>query len=1005
MMRINGGSINMTKTPKELTEMGFEEYIEEHLLKSGYVKGNPDDYNKEFAIDTKLLFEFLEDTQPEKMERLRDIYKDQYQFKILSRLNRELNNRGMIDVLRHGIKDYGVYLDLAYFKPASKLNEEMVKLYEKNRISVTRQVRYSTKNDKSIDMLICVNGLPVAVIELKNPITGQTYEDAIMQYKKDRSPNELLFQFKKRAIVFFAVDTEEIYMTTKIAGEKTFFLPFNKGCEGGKGNPENPNGYKTAYLWEEILQKDSLIDIIKRFVFVETQEKKDIDGNVYISETVIFPRFHQLDVVRKLEADAREKGAGTNYLIQHSAGSGKTYSISWLAHRLANLHDSNDNPVFDSVIVITDRRVLDRQLQDSIYQLEHKHGVVEKIDKDSNQLAEALKSGTRIIVSTLQKFPFIIEKVGELEKRKYAVIIDEAHSSSAGENMASLREVLSANSLEEAAKLDAELEGKEYDPEEEILKTIKKRGKQPNISFFAFTATPKAKTLEMFGTKGEDGLPHPFHLYSMRQAIEEGFILDVLRNYVTYETYFKLAKKIEDDPAFDKAKATKALTRYVSLHPHNIAQKTEIMVEHFRNVTRHKIGGRAKAMVVTSSRLHAVRYKLAFDEYIKKKGYKDMKTLVAFTGTVKDDGLEYTESSMNKFKESELPERFATDEYQVLLVAEKYQTGFDQPLLHTMYVDKKLSGVKAVQTLSRLNRTCPGKEDTFILDFVNKAEDIQEAFKPYYHATIVEEVTEPNLLYDIQNQLHAYGVYLKDELDRFNAIYFKPKDKKTSRDRAILNHLIDAAVERFKKMEDKWKQDFTSQGTKFIRLYSFILQITPFEDVELHKLYVYLTYLLKKLPREKGSSIHLADEVALEYYTIKKTFEGSVSLTPDYENVPVAPVKFAGTTIKEEQKEYLSTIIERLNKRFGTNFTKADQLSVEQIKEDFAADEDLVQKAKTNTIEDFKLAFEKVFINKVVDRMDQNKAFFTRVLDDEQFRIALMEYMLVETYQKLRSAV
>lgn len=995
----------MTKTPKELTEMGFEEYIEEHLLKSGYVKGNPDDYNKEFAIDTKLLFEFLEDTQPEKMERLRDIYKDQYQFKILSRLNRELNNRGMIDVLRHGIKDYGVYLDLAYFKPASKLNEEMVKLYEKNRISVTRQVRYSTKNDKSIDMLICVNGLPVAVIELKNPITGQTYEDAIMQYKKDRSPNELLFQFKKRAIVFFAVDTEEIYMTTKIAGEKTFFLPFNKGCEGGKGNPENPNGYKTAYLWEEILQKDSLIDIIKRFVFVETQEKKDIDGNVYISETVIFPRFHQLDVVRKLEADAREKGAGTNYLIQHSAGSGKTYSISWLAHRLANLHDSNDNPVFDSVIVITDRRVLDRQLQDSIYQLEHKHGVVEKIDKDSNQLAEALKSGTRIIVSTLQKFPFIIEKVGELEKRKYAVIIDEAHSSSAGENMASLREVLSANSLEEAAKLDAELEGKEYDPEEEILKTIKKRGKQPNISFFAFTATPKAKTLEMFGTKGEDGLPHPFHLYSMRQAIEEGFILDVLRNYVTYETYFKLAKKIEDDPAFDKAKATKALTRYVSLHPHNIAQKTEIMVEHFRNVTRHKIGGRAKAMVVTSSRLHAVRYKLAFDEYIKKKGYKDMKTLVAFTGTVKDDGLEYTESSMNKFKESELPERFATDEYQVLLVAEKYQTGFDQPLLHTMYVDKKLSGVKAVQTLSRLNRTCPGKEDTFILDFVNKAEDIQEAFKPYYQATIVEEVTEPNLLYDIQNQLHAYGVYLKDELDRFNAIYFKPKDKKTSRDRAILNHLIDAAVERFKKMEDKWKQDFTSQGTKFIRLYSFILQITPFEDVELHKLYVYLTYLLKKLPREKGSSIHLADEVALEYYTIKKTFEGSVSLTPDYENVPVAPVKFAGTTIKEEQKEYLSTIIERLNKRFGTNFTKADQLSVEQIKEDFAADEDLVQKAKTNTIEDFKLAFEKVFINKVVDRMDQNKAFFTRVLDDEQFRIALMEYMLVETYQKLRSAV
>ena len=651
----------------------------------------------------------------------------------------------------------------------------------------------------------------------------------------------------------------------------------------------------------------------------------------------------------------------------------------------------------------TDRRVLDRQLQDSIYQLEHKHGVVQKIDKDSNQLADALKSGTRIIISTLQKFPFIIEKVGELQSRKYAVIIDEAHSSSAGENMASLREVLSVSTLEEAAKLDEELEGKEYDPEEEILKTIKKRGKQPNISFFAFTATPKAKTLEMFGTMGEDGLPHPFHLYSMRQAIEEGFILDVLQNYVTYETYFKLAKKIEDDPTFDRAKATKALTRYVSLHPHNIAQKTEIMVEHFRSVTRHKIGGRAKAMVVTSSRLHAVRYKHAFDEYIKKKGYKDMKTLVAFSGTVKDGDVDYKESDMNGFKESELPERFATDEYQVLLVAEKYQTGFDQPLLHTMYVDKKLSGVKAVQTLSRLNRTCSGKDDTFILDFVNKAEDIQEAFKPYYQATIVEEVTEPNLLYDIETMLNAYGVYLKEELDKFAYIYFKPKDKKTSKDRAMLNHFIDVAVERFKKLDEQRKQDFSSQAMKYVRLYSFILQITPFEDVELHKLYVYLTYLLKKLPKEKGSTVHLADEIALEYYTTKKTFEGSISLTPEDENVPVTPVKFAGTGVKEEQEEYLSSIIERLNKRFGTDFTKADQLSVEQIKEDFAADEDLVQKAKTNTIDDFRLAFEKVFINKVIDRMDQNQAFFTRVLDDEQFKNALMEYMLVETYAKLKN--
>ena len=988
-------------TPVELSEKGFEEYVEEHLLKSGYVKGNPNDYNKEFALDTKILFDFLEDTQPKKMDKLREIYKDQYQFKVLSRLNRELNNRGMIDVLRHGIKDYGVYLDLAYFQPDSKLNEKTVKLYEKDRISVTRQVHYSIKNENSIDMLICINGLPVVVLELKNPFTGQTYEDAIIQYKKDRSPNELLFQFKKRTIVFFAVDTEEVYMTTRLSGDKTFFLPFNKGRDGGCGNPDNPNGLKTAYLWEEILQKDSLMDILKKFLFIQTEEKKGTDGITYTSEKVIFPRYHQLDAVRKLEADAKEKGAGTNYLVQHSAGSGKTNTISWLAYRLANLHDDEDNSVFDSVIVITDRRVLDRQLQDSIYQLEHKHGVVEKIDKDSNQLADAIQGGTRIIISTLQKFPFIIEKVGELKNRKYAVIIDEAHSSSTGENMASLREVLSANSLEEAEKLDEEFEGKEYDPDEEILKIIRKRGKQPNISFFAFTATPKAKTLEMFGTIGEDGLPHPFHLYSMRQAIEEGFILDVLQNYVTYETYFKLAKKIEDDPAFEKAKATKALTRYVSLHPYNIAQKTEIMVEHFRNVTKHKIGGRAKAMVVTSSRLHAVRYKLAFDEYIKKKGYKDMKTLVAFSGTVKDNGVDYTESDMNKFKESELPDRFATDEYQVLLVAEKYQTGFDQPLLHTMYVDKKLSGIKAVQTLSRLNRTCGGKDDTFILDFVNKAEDIQKAFKPYYQSTIVEEVTEPNLLYDIETMLDASGVYLKEELDRFIHIYFKPKDKRTSKDRAILNHLIDIAVERFKKLDEQHKEDFSGQATKYIRLYSFILQITPFEDVELHKLYVYLTYLLKKLPRGKGSTVHLSDEIALEYYTNKKTFEGSISLTSDDENVPITPVKFAGAETKEDDEEYLSSIIQRLNKRFGTDFTKADQLSVEQIKEDFAADEDLVQKAKTNTIDDFRFAFEKVFINKVIDRMDQNQTFFTRVLDDEQFKNALMEYMLTETYEKL----
>ncbi len=992
----------MAITPKELSEKGFEEYVEENLINNGYVQGSPLDYNKEFAIDIKLLFEFLETTQGHKMKKLKDIYKEQFQLKLLSRLDKELSQRGMIDVLRHGIKDYGVYLDLAYFKPASSLNKDAIELYGKNLISVTRQVHYCTKKENSIDMLICLNGLPIAVLELKNAFTGQTFENAIQQYRKDRSPSEILFQFKKRAIVFFAMDTSEVFMATRLSGQKTYFLPFNKGKDGGKGNPGNEDDLKTSYLWQEILKKDSLLDIIKRFLFIEKDEKKDSEGNMYIEETVIFPRYHQLDSVRKIENAVKKNGVGDNYLVQHSAGSGKTNSISWLAHRLSNIHDESNNAIFNSVVVITDRRVLDQQLQDSIYQLEHKHGVVVKIDKDSNQLAKALNGGTRIIISTLQKFPFILEKVSELEGKKYAVIIDEAHSSSAGENMGALREALSTSSLEEAEKQDAEAEQNDYDPDEEVLKVIKKRGKQPNISFFAFTATPKAKTLEMFGTTGSDGLPHPFHLYSMRQAIEENFIIDVLKNYVTYDTYFKIAKKIEDDPAFDKAKATKAITRYVSLHPHNISQKTEIIIEHFRKITLHKIGGRAKAMVVTSSRLHAVRYKHSFDAYIKKMGYNDLKTLVAFSGIVKDDGVDYTEGFINGFKESELPDKFDTEQYKVLIVAEKYQTGFDQPLLHTMFVDKKISGIKAVQTLSRLNRKCSGKEDTFILDFVNDAEEIQEAFKPYYQQTIVEEITDPNILYDLENKSNAFGVFLKEEVEKFAFTFYLPKDKKSPKDKVILNHYTNVAVERFEKMNEIQKQDFASMITKYIRLYSFILQITPFQDVELHKLHLYLTYLLRKLPKgQTGTSINLDDDVALEYYTAKMTFNGDVSLNPDSENPPLTPVQFAGGGIKENEAEYLSSIIERLNTRFGTDFNKVDQLSVEQIKEDFAMDAVLVQKAKTNSIDDFRFAFQKSFMDKAVDRMEQNQAFFSRILDDEPFRGALMDLMLVETYEKL----
>ena len=985
------------RTPKELTEMSFEEYIEDHLLKSGYIKGSPQDYNKEYAFDTKMLFDFLEDTQPEKLQKLKETYKDQYKYKIILRLNRELQMRGMIDVLRHGIKDYGVYLELAYFKPASSMNREMVALYGKNRISVTRQLKYSVQNENSVDMGIFVNGLPVVVLELKNEYTGQNVQNAVWQFRNDRNPTQPLFQFKERAIIFFAVDTSEVYMTTRLAKEKTFFLPFNKGKNNGSGNPENPDGFKTAYLWEEVLQIDSLLDIIKRFVFVESEEREDENGKTFTVQKIVFPRYHQLDSVRKLESKVKEDGVGASYLIQHSAGSGKTNSISWLSHRLASIHDAEDLVIFDSVIVITDRKVLDRQLQESIYQLEHKHGVVEKIEHDSSQLADALKSGVRIIITTLQKFPYVLDKAGELGERRCAVIIDEAHSSTTGKNISALTETLAITDLEAAAKEEAV---QEYDPDEEILKAIRKTGKQPNISFFAFTATPKAKTLEMFGTPGSDGLPKPFHLYSMRQAIEEGFILDVLKNYATYATYFKIAKQIEDDPAFDKAKATKALTRFVSLHPHNIAQKTQIIIEHFRKVSIRKIDGRAKAMVVTSSRLHAVRYKIAFDDYIKKQGYTDLKALVAFSGTVKD-GEDYTESSMNTFADTQTPQKFDTDEYRVLLVAEKYQTGFDQPLLHTMYVDKKLTGVKAVQTLSRLNRTYLGKKDTFILDFVNEAEDIQASFKPYFETTFIEEVSEPNLLYDIEAKLRASGIYMPDEVNKFAEVFYKLKENKSARDKAILNHYTDIAVDRFKAADEDIQITFYDQAVKFEGLYSFIIQITPFEDVDLHKLYLYLSFLLRKLPRGTQSAVKVSDEVAMEYYKVSKIFDGDLSLEAGGEYTAVPPVNHPGSKKKEDEKESLSAIIDRLNARFGTDFTMTDQLTIEQIKEDFVKDPDMVRKAKNNSVEDFKYAFEKAFISKVIERMDQNQAFFAKVLDDEEFKDALMGHMLTETYQKL----
>ncbi len=986
--------------PSITNEKAFEEAIEQSLIeRGGYEKGDPEKFDRSLALDRGTLFRFLKNTQKETWDALAAIHGAEVEKKFLYRLNQELDARGMLDCLRHGITDYGKKFTLAYFKPVSKLNPETQKLYDKNILTVTRQVCYSTKDESCIDMVLSVNGLPVATIELKNPFTSQDAEDAKRQYKYDRDERELLFQFKKRALVHFAVDTDVIYMATRLQGSKTRYLPFNKGHNKGKGNPP-ASGHKTAYLWEEVLVKDSWLDILGRFLHLEVEEKA-FEGRKIKIETMIFPRYHQLDSVRRLSVDALASGTGKNYLIQHSAGSGKSNSIAWLAYHLAGLHDKNDKRLFDSVIVITDRIVLDKQLQDTIYQFEHKSGVVEKIDKDSTQLAQALTSGTNIIITTLQKFPFVLDKAGDLPRRNYAVIVDEAHSSQSGESAKKMKDVLSAENKSETISGKAD---EDDDIEDEIRRSMLNRGPRPNLSFFGFTATPKAKTLEFFGQKGSDGKPQPFHLYSMRQAIEEGFILDVLANYTTYQTFFQLSKKIEEDPNVNKKKAARAIARFLTLHPYNLAQKTEVIIEHFRQVTMKKIGGKAKAMVVTASREHVVRYKHEFDRYLKEKGYKDIKALVAFSGTVLLDGVppEYTETGMNGFGEKELPERFATSEYQILLVAEKYQTGYDEPLLHTMYVDKRLDGVKAVQTLSRLNRTCPGKEDTFILDFVNKREDILEAFQPYYEQTQLSQETDPNKLYDLKNKLDSFKVIYPADINAFCAVFFKKTELPTKREHAHLNSIVDVAVERFEAIEqEEHRDDFVNTLGVFVRLYAFLAQVMPFSDVELEKFYAFSRLLLKKLPGpDRGERYHLGDEVALEYYRLQKMAEGKIQLQKD-SAAAIQPVSEAGTRKDKEEYARLSEIIKLLNDRFGTDFTEADKLFFDQIEEEMVMDEKLGVQAKTNTIDNFKYGFEDVFISKLVDRMDQNQDIFNKIMDDKTFAAVVKDYLLKKVYERL----
>lgn len=999
---------------KRTSEAAFETAIEAVLLAEGYIPVSANGFDRERAIFPDEALEFIRATQAKVWEKLEALHGEQTGDRVLESLCKWLDTHGTLATLRHGFKCFGKTLRIAFFRPAHGLNPELEARYQANRLGLTRQLHFSPKSEKSLDVVLSVNGIPVVTLELKNPLSGQTAANAIHQYRHDRDPREPIFVFTKRALVHFAVDTEEAHMATRLAGSSTYFLPFNRGMDGGAGNPPDREGrnYKTAYVWEEVLQRDSLLDLLARFLHLDVEEKTTDDGKKLRKESLIFPRYHQLQAVRRMVAAAASEGVGHNYLVEHSAGSGKSNTIAWLAHRLSSLHNERDERLFDSVVVITDRVVLDRQLQSTIYQFDHRQGVVQKIDEDSRQLAEALEAGVPIIITTLQKFPFVSGQLAKLSEergeggkshlptRKYAVIIDEAHSSQSGETATELKGVLGGAELRKKAQEMAEEEGEVE--LERLFRSMAKRGQQPNMSFFAFTATPKHKTLAIFGRNGE-----PFHRYTMRQAIEEGFIEDVLKSYVTYKTYYKLIKKAEDDPNVERKKAAKALARFMRLHPHNIGQKTEVMVEHFQQFTRHKIGGHAKAMVVTGSRLEAVRYKQEFDRYIAEKGYP-IKSLVAFSGTVEDDRIPektYTEVEMNGgVREKELPDTFAKPEFRVLLVAEKYQTGFDQPLLHTMYVDKRLAGIQAVQTLSRLNRTHPLKDDTFVLDFVNEPGEIQDAFRQYYEGSVMGEQVDPDKLYEVKAELDASGIYLQSEVVEFARVFFAPKRRQSPSDHKAMNAILDQAVARFVQLRNNEEEEaelWRGKVQAFRNLYGFLSQVIPYQDSDLEKLFTYLRHLALKLPKRKsGPGYQFDEEVELDYYRLQKISEGSISLNEGYAKPLDGPREVGSGMVRDDQLS-LSRLIDIINERFGGELNEADQLFFDQIAEAASQNEVLQKAAEVNSLDKFQLVFRQVLESLFIERMELNEELFTEYMGKPELQELISKTLGVQLYGRM----
>ncbi len=990
----------------DISERRFEEAIESTLLRQvsdssagqvdsawaqseaqgkiqsgGYRKQLPENYDRDLCLLPYDVLDFVSATQPAPWKRLAQHYGETVRERFLDRLSSEITLRGTLDVLRKGIKDVGCHFHLAYFRPASGLNEEMRRLHASNLFAVVRQVRYSTKNNNSLDMVLFLNGLPLFTVELKNPLNGQNVRDAVSQYRQSRDPREPLFA-SGRCLAHFAVDPDWVYVTTRLNGPKTRFLPFNKGKFGGAGNPPIPptqSGYATAYLWEKIWARDSVLDLVRQFIHESEQEEESSTRRI---RPLIFPRYHQIDCVRRLLADAYEHGAGQRYLIQHSAGSGKSLTIAWLAHRLATLHSRDDQRVFDSIVVVTDRRVLDRQLQGTIRQFEQTLGMVENIDKTSKQLKEALESGKTIIVTTVQKFPVIVEQIGKIPGKRFALIVDEAHSSQSGESAKSLKAVLAADTLEEAEAEESGAATPEEELENIVLGEMKNRGRLPNLSTFAFTATPKAKTLELFGDRQQDGSFKPFHLYSMRQAIEEGFICDVLADYSTYKAYWNLVKKIEEDPRYDRSRARSLLISYAELHPQAIGEKVEIMIRHFAEKAQTEIGGKAKAMIVTRSRKHAVRYKLAVDRFIREQNYP-FKALVAFSGSVRDEGVSYTEAGMNSVPEAQTVKTFEKPEHRILIVANKFQTGFDQPLLYAMYVDKKLGGVNAVQTLSRLNRIHPDKTGTVVLDFANTTDEIKKSFEPYYETTVLSESTDPNLLYDIQAKLEKYPVYTQHDVDAFAEIYFSGQDQ------TRLGNLLQPVVARVQELEEPDPAEFRGLLKDYSRLYSFLAQVMPFKDPDLEKFHHFARYLWRLLPPESGDLPHgVREGIDMGTYRVEEAGHGYISLEDRVGTLE--PIQGGGVHAPPpDQPEPLSEIILELNRQFGLDLGPEHRGELGTVMQRLYEDVALSAAAKVNARDNVQLAFEQRLERQIQDIVEVNHELYERITSDKAFGDAL----------------